>query len=67
MVCVLSYLEVGMTVQEKYILQVAQNVKEALSTTRWSKWEALASAKHILRLTASDGSQSLALQLQDMV
>jgi hypothetical protein len=67
MVCVLSYLEVGITVQEKYILQVAQAVEEALSTARWSEWEALASAERILRLTAGDGSQSLALQLRDMV
>jgi hypothetical protein len=46
---------------------VAQAVGEALSTTKWSEWEALASAEHMLILTTSDGNQSLTLRLQYMV
>ncbi|CAM6014712.1 unnamed protein product [Sphagnum balticum] len=56
-----------MALRHLSLLQVAQAVEEALSTARWSEWEALASAERILRLTAGDGSQSLALQLRDMV
>lgn len=48
-------------------LQVARAVEETLSSAKWSQWEALASSERILRLSVDDGSQSVALQLRDMV
>jgi hypothetical protein len=42
-------------------------MEEVLSGDRRSKWEAESSAEKILRLSVNDGSQSIALQLSDMV
>lgn len=42
-------------------------MEEALGSEKWSKWEALASAERILKLSVNDGSQSVPLQISDMV
>lgn len=42
-------------------------MEEVLSGDKRSKWEAVSSAEKILRLSVNDGSQSIALQLSDMV
>lgn len=42
-------------------------MEEVRSGDKRSKWEAVSSAEKILRLSVNDGSQSIALQLSDMV
>lgn len=47
--------------------QVAKAMEEVRSGDKRPKWEAVSSAEKILRLSVNDGSQSIALQLSDMV
>lgn len=56
-----------MTIRHVDLLQVARAMEEVLSGDKRSKWEAVSSAEKILRLSVNDGSQSIALQLSDMV
>lgn len=56
-----------MTLRHLDLLQVARAMEEVRSGEKRSKWEAVSSAEKILRLSVNDGSQSIALQLSDMV
>ncbi|KAG0568011.1 hypothetical protein KC19_7G179400 [Ceratodon purpureus] len=55
------------TIRQLDLLQVARAMEEILSGVKRSKWEAVSSAEKILRLSVNDGSQSIALQLSDIV
>ncbi|CAM6109519.1 unnamed protein product [Calypogeia fissa] len=57
----------GMALRHLTLIQVARAAEEALGPPSNSHWDAFAGAERILMLSAGDSSQSIALQLQDIV